>query len=134
MGAVTLQRKYNLPLLFLTLSIITQLLFLQVSGCCVVVWVLIIFLVFKLLLTFAVPIQCVEFCFLLFLRLLFQVCVLGGFPPFWRKEHNISTIFLCVFVFSSTERGQGIAGERMTEDQGIKSSTHRDGCALQGTV
>ncbi|KAF1375594.1 hypothetical protein PFLUV_G00221800 [Perca fluviatilis] len=28
------------------------------------------------------------------------------------------------------EKGQEIAGERMTEDQGIKSSTHRDGCAL----
>ncbi|XP_035519503.1 ankyrin-3 isoform X5 [Morone saxatilis] len=28
------------------------------------------------------------------------------------------------------EKGQGIAGERMTEGQGIKSSTHRDGCAL----
>ncbi|TDH01420.1 hypothetical protein EPR50_G00179960 [Perca flavescens] len=28
------------------------------------------------------------------------------------------------------EKGQEIAGEKMTEDQGIKSSTHRDGCAL----
>ncbi|GLD64000.1 ankyrin-3-like isoform X35 [Lates japonicus] len=28
------------------------------------------------------------------------------------------------------EKGQGIAGERMTEGQGIRSSTHRDGCAL----
>lgn len=37
-------------------------------------------------------------------------------------------------MFSRKERGQGIAGERMTEDQGIKSSTHRDGCALPGTV
>ncbi|XP_070696804.1 ankyrin-3 [Pempheris klunzingeri] len=30
------------------------------------------------------------------------------------------------------ERGQGIAGERMTEGQGTKSSTHRGGCALPG--
>ncbi|XP_035848246.1 ankyrin-3-like isoform X31 [Sander lucioperca] len=28
------------------------------------------------------------------------------------------------------EKGQEIAGERMTEDQGIKSSIHRDACAL----
>ncbi|KAM6922493.1 uncharacterized protein ank3a isoform 2-T2 [Lycodopsis pacificus] len=28
------------------------------------------------------------------------------------------------------EKGQGIADERMTEDQGTKSYTHRDGCAL----
>lgn len=35
-------------------------------------------------------------------------------------------------MFFSKDRG--IAGEKTKEDQGIKSSTHRDGCALLGTV
>lgn len=38
------------------------------------------------------------------------------------------------FLFFSKVKGQGVAGERMREDQGIKSSTHRDDCALPGTV
>lgn len=32
------------------------------------------------------------------------------------------------------ERGQGIAGGKMIEDQGIKSTTHRDGYSLPGTI
>lgn len=41
---------------------------------------------------------------------------------------------VCLCFFFSKEKGRGIAGERMTEDRGIKSSTHRDGCVPAGTV
>lgn len=38
------------------------------------------------------------------------------------------------FVFSRKGMDQGIADEKMKEDPGIKSFTHRDDCALSGTV
>ncbi|XP_044069809.1 ankyrin-3-like isoform X36 [Siniperca chuatsi] len=46
----------------------------------------------------------------------------------WHRDLQHSPI--CRMTCQSKEKGQGIAGERMTEGQGIKSSTHRDSCAL----
>lgn len=67
-----------------------------------------------------------------------QFCVPGLCVGLFSSHRKIgmprlNSMSVCVFVFSSKE-GQETAGERMTKDQGIKSYTHRDGCALSGTV
>lgn len=72
--------------------------------------------------------QCVDFCFIL--------CVSGcnSLLPRRSQENHFSPVFLCVFVFCSKEKVRETAGERTTDGQGIKSFTHRDGCAPPGTV
>lgn len=60
--------------------------------------------------------------------------MLACFPLMGRYDATSHLYFCLCVVFCSQEKDQGIVGEEMKEDQGIKSSTHRDGFPPLGTL